>query len=145
MRNPFIELVGAELVEQSPGHCVWKLEMRDCHGNPQGGLHGGVISTLLDVACAYSGAFPEEGEPEQRPATLSLTLQFLAKASGRIFLAKGRRTGGGRRIFFADAQLFSDDGTLVATASGSFCLQRRHASQQVSEPARESELSDMHE
>ncbi|BCB72617.1 hypothetical protein HMEPL2_29680 [Vreelandella aquamarina] len=139
MSNPFIELVGAELVEQLPGQCLWRLDRRECHGNPHGSLHGGVISTLLDVACAYSGAIPlvplKAVEANQRPATLSLTLQFLAKAKGNSFVAKGRRTGGGKRIFFAEAQLFSDDGTLVAMAMGSFCMQQADGLHATGEPA----------
>ncbi|WP_444984850.1 PaaI family thioesterase [Halomonas mongoliensis] len=141
-RNPFIELVGAELIEWSPGECVWKLEVRDCHGNPQGGLHGGVMATLLDVACAYSGAALKADGGGQRPATLSLSLQFIAKAGSGTLLARGRRTGGGRRIYFAEAQLLDEEDKLVATATGTFCMQSPHMENSHADSSPETELID---
>lgn len=122
LHNPFIDMVGAQLVEWQPGHCTWELAIAAHHTNTQGSLHGGVIATLLDVACGYTGFCPENGKLEHRAATLSLTIQYLAKANAGVLLAKGRLLGGGRRVFFAEAQLLAGD-QLIATASGSF---RRH-------------------
>ena len=34
--------------------------------------------------------------------------------------AVGRRVGGGRHIYFSAGELFAEDGTLLATAQGSF-------------------------
>lgn len=121
--NPFIDLIGARLVEWQPGHCEWALDIAPHHLNTQGSLHGGVIATLLDVACGYSGFCLEANESEARAATISLTVHYLAKAGQGRLIALGRRKGGGRRIFFAEAELICDDGAVIATASGSFRLQ----------------------
>ena len=120
--NPFIDFLGAHLVEWETDYCSWKLEVTSQHTNTQGSLHGGVIATLLDVACGYAGFCPDNGRLEHRAATLSLSIQYLAKAHSGTLLARGHRIGGGHRIFFAEAQLLSGD-QLIATASGSF---RRH-------------------
>lgn len=122
LHNPFVDMLGAQLVEWYPEYCTWELEIAACHTNTQGSLHGGVSATLLDVACGYTGFCPENGKLEHRAATLSLSIQYLAKACEGVLLAKGRLLGGGRRVFFAEAQLFAND-QLIATASGSF---RRH-------------------
>lgn len=122
LHNPFIDKVGARLVEWEPEHCVWELDVAANHTNTQGSLHGGVIATLLDVACGYTGFCPENGRLEHRAATLSLTIQYLSKSGHGLVIAKGRRIGGGRRIFFAEAHLMSGN-QLIAAASGSF---RRH-------------------
>ena len=122
LHTPFIDMLGARLVEWGPGSCTWQLEIAAHHTNTQGSLHGGVIATLLDVACGYSGFRPEQGRLDHRAATLSLSIQYLAKSHHGVLLAKGRRIGGGRRVFFAEAKLLAGE-QLIATASGSF---RRH-------------------
>ncbi|MFG6667657.1 MULTISPECIES: PaaI family thioesterase [unclassified Halomonas] len=122
LHNPFIDMLGAQLVEWQPGQCTWQLALAAHHTNTQGSLHGGVIATLLDVACGYTGFCPENGQLPHRAATLSLTVQYIAKVNQGTLVAKGRLQGGGQRVFFADAQLLAGD-RLIATASGTF---RRH-------------------
>ena len=51
LHNPFIDMLGAQLVEWYPEHCTWELEIAAHHTNTQGTLHGGVMATVLDVAC----------------------------------------------------------------------------------------------
>lgn len=124
LENPFIDLIGARLVEWEPGHCEWTLDIAPHHLNTQGSLHGGVIATLLDVACGYSGFCLEVAGFEARGATISLTVHYMAKAGQGRIIARGRRKGGGQRIFFAEAELIGcDDDAVIATASGSFRLQ----------------------
>ena len=123
LENPFLALVGARLRKWEDGLCEWELEIASHHLNTQGTLQGGVIATLLDVACGYSGSYSNSASEEVRAATLSLTVHFMATATQGSLIARARRVGGGRRIFFSDAKLISDDGVTVATASGSF---RRH-------------------
>ena len=122
LQNPFIDMIGARLVRWESGRSIWELEVTEHHTNTQGSLHGGVIATLLDVACGYSVFCPENGRLAHRAATLSLAIQYLARTHGGVLFADGHRIGGGRRIFFAEAKLLSGD-ELIATASGSF---RRH-------------------
>ncbi|TDO15338.1 MULTISPECIES: PaaI family thioesterase [Halomonas] len=121
--NPFIELIGARLTEWEQGRCAWTLDVQPQHLNTQGSLHGGVMATLLDVACGYSGFYLATDDSQARAATISLTIHYMAKASQGKLLARGQRTGGGRRIFFAEAELIDcSNDTVVATASGSFRL-----------------------
>ena len=122
--NPFINLIGARLTEWEWGRCEWTLDVQPQHLNTQGSLHGGIIATLLDVACGYSGFCPTDDNSEARAATISLTVQYMAKASQGKLFARGRRTGGGRRIFFAEAELISCGcDAVIASAIGSFRLQ----------------------
>ncbi|WP_420845032.1 PaaI family thioesterase [Marinobacter iranensis] len=122
--NPFLALLGAHLRKWEDGLCEWELEIAPHHLNTQGSLQGGVIATLLDVACGYSGSYSNSESEEVRAATVSLTVHFMVKATRGCLIARARRVGGGRRIFFSEAELISDEGVIVATASGSF---RRHS------------------
>ncbi|MFM9269700.1 PaaI family thioesterase [Halomonas elongata] len=119
--NPFISLIGAQLDEWETDRCVWTLDIRPQHLNTHGSLHGGVIATLLDVGCGYSGFCPTTGDSGARAATISLTVHYMAKASRGRLIARGQRMGGGRRTFFATAELINcDEDIVIASASGSF-------------------------
>lgn len=94
------------------------LDIGAIHLNRQGVVHGGIFSLLLDVAMGYacSGQFSDDA---QTPAiTLSMTINYLAPVSSGRVIATGRVTGGGHKILFAEAQLKTEDGVLVATSTG---------------------------
>lgn len=117
--NPFLMLLGAELLEWDSGMCVWGLDVKPEFLNTQSALHGGVVATLLDVACAYSCFCPSGGKLTYRASTISLTTHYLFPIKGRRVIAQGRHVGGGTRIQFAEAELL-EDGVVVAKASGNF-------------------------
>ncbi len=117
--NPFVMLLGAELIEWVPGSCAWKLDVKSEYLNTQGALHGGVVATLLDIACAYSCFCPSNGELTHRASTISLTTHYFFPIKGRRVVAQGRHIGGGTRIQFAEAELLEGE-TVVAKASGNF-------------------------
>jgi acyl-coenzyme A thioesterase PaaI-like protein len=56
-------------------------------------------------------------------ATVQLSVQFLAPAEGRL-TARSRRVRVGGRVAFMAADCLRDDGTLVATAHGTWALKR---------------------
>lgn len=131
--NPFLELLGARLVHWDHGQCEWQLDIAPHHLNSQGSLQGGVIATLLDVACGYSVFFHAADEPPARTATISLTIHYLARVDGGRVVARGRQVGGGKAIFFAEAELLDEVGGTIAKASGSF---RSFRSKRRSDPGR---------
>ena len=52
--------------------------------------------------------------------TLSMTTNFLSRPEGRLLIAEGHRTGGGRSTFFAEAAIRDETGVEVATSTGVF-------------------------
>jgi uncharacterized protein (TIGR00369 family) len=97
--------------------CRVELEVRDYMFNPQGSLHGGVISTILDISmghllnrCAGPGV------------TLEMKVQFVHPArSGRIrceamFVAQGRK------VNFLEARLVDAEQRLLAFATSTWKL-----------------------
>lgn len=112
--------LGASIVNWSEGCCELQMNVSERHLNSQGFLHGGVIATLLDEACSYSGFYPGCTDGKGRAVTLSLTINYLSAVSdGEIFI-KGNVIGGGRKIFFSEGAIFSCQGQKIAQASGSF-------------------------
>jgi len=119
----FNALVGYSLTEWQDGYAKLVLPLRPEHLNRSGILHGGVMTTMIDVSCGFTGAFTGDPETRKTAVTLSLSVQFIGKANpDGLLTATARRRGGGSRIFFADADLTDADGALIATGSGTFRL-----------------------
>jgi uncharacterized protein (TIGR00369 family) len=116
----FADLVGYRLAQWRDDHAEIVLVLGPQHLNRTGRLHGGVLATLIDAACGYAGTFAVDGQP-RNALTLALTTQFLAPAhAGQHLTATGRRTGGGKRIFFAAAEVHDEAGRLIARGDGTF-------------------------
>jgi uncharacterized protein (TIGR00369 family) len=106
--------LGIQLLEWESGRCVMALPIEPHHLNRAGAVHGGVISTLIDAVASHAGNHAEDRARRPRSVTVSMTTQFVGQAAGGPLRAVGTRTGGGKRIFFARAEIYAPDGALVA-------------------------------
>jgi acyl-coenzyme A thioesterase PaaI-like protein len=52
--------------------------------------------------------------------TLSLTTNFIASVKAGRLYTEGRRTGGGKSVFFAEGEVRDAEDRLIATATGTF-------------------------
>ncbi len=73
----FRELVGTELAEAGDGRAVVRMRAGDRHLNPGGTVHGGAISTLVDVSMAEAIRTAVADEDE-RPVTVEMKVNFMA-------------------------------------------------------------------
>jgi uncharacterized protein (TIGR00369 family) len=112
--------VGYRLVDWGHGHARIELDVEPKHLNAQGIGHGGVLLSLLDSACGACGSLEPPPAPRSMSVTLSLSANFVQAMRGRKLVAEGRITGGGRKIYFADATVCDETGQVIATASGAF-------------------------
>ena len=118
--NPLLEHLGVRLLAWEPGACRLALPLEPRHLNRLASLQGGVTATLLDAACGYAGLQQTPDGPAAHAVTLSLSINYLARAATGEVRASGRVTGGGRRVYFASAELHDGGGRLLATAQGAF-------------------------
>tara|TARA_B100000780_G_C20838721_1_gene333326 strand:+ start:213 stop:623 length:411 start_codon:yes stop_codon:yes gene_type:complete len=119
--NPFLEYLGVEMLSWEDGKCEFILKIEPKHLNRQAVVQGGVIATLLDLSCGYAGLRPDGKEEEaQHGVTITLTVNYLEATRAGHLRAVAKVTRSGRRIYFSAGEIFADDGTLVATAQGSF-------------------------
>lgn len=117
----FAALIGYRIADWSWGAAAVELDVTPAHLNRSGILHGGVLTTLIDTACGYSGCFCDTPAHARRAMTLQLNTQFLAAAAaGQRLTARAQTTGGGRSVFFADCTVQAGDGTLVGRGDGVF-------------------------
>lgn len=94
-----------------------ELDLTEVHMNRNMTPHGGIYALLLDTACAFSGSCPAEGEDYRTPVTLSLNVSFIGRPKGNRLICQGRKTGGGRRNWFAEADITDETGAKIATAT----------------------------
>ncbi|MBY6047818.1 PaaI family thioesterase [Vannielia litorea] len=117
---PFQSLMGFEITGWGEGCSRVELAPLDAVENRHGIPHGGAISVLLDTAMGYAGSYTGDAGEKRMAMTLSMTVNFQGQAQGTRLISEGRKTGGGRKTFFAEARLCDEHGNLVATATGVF-------------------------
>jgi uncharacterized protein (TIGR00369 family) len=118
--NPFLELLGIELIRWGLGISEFGLTLATKHLNRDGSLQGGVAATMLDAACGYAGLITGPNESPGNGVTLMLTISYLSRVSTGRIRAAGRLTRSGRSLYFASAELINEQGGLIATAQGTF-------------------------
>lgn len=117
--NPLLDDLGIRLTMIGEGYARFELEVQSRHLNRQGALQGGVSATILDAACGYAGLQLKDGTMGSA-VTLMLSICYLGRVSaGRVF-AEGRVSKRGRNIYFASAELTSENNDVIATAQGTF-------------------------
>ncbi|WP_407670988.1 PaaI family thioesterase [Paraburkholderia sartisoli] len=120
MDNPFLDTLGVSRTAWREGYAEFQVRVQPALLNRRRVLQGGVIATLLDAACGYSGLFSADPERVIHGVTLSLTLNFLDKGLGDAVIAKGFLERRGKSIYFARGEAWVDSGILIATAQGTF-------------------------
>jgi len=116
----FQKLLGYKLVDWEQDRAVLHCPMERKLTNRQGQPHGGMLATLMDTAMGYCGCFAGGNAVGIHCMTLTLTSNFLSRPKGKLLITEGLKTGGGKRIFFAEASVRDETGELIATATGSF-------------------------
>jgi uncharacterized protein (TIGR00369 family) len=118
---PIMRLLDMERMEAEEGRVIVEMRAQEFHYNPLGGVHGGVIATLLDTAaaCAVHTTLPAR----TGYTSLDLTTKFLRPASvaSGLLRCEGTVISRGRRTALAQAQLTDEAGRLLAHATSS-CL-----------------------
>lgn len=119
-KTDFNAHIGCRLVDWGHGKARIELDVEPKHLNSQGIGHGGLLLSLLDSACGACGSLEPPPAPRSMSVTLSLSANFVQAMRGNKLIAEGTVTGGGRKIYFADATVRDETGQLIATASGAF-------------------------
>ncbi|MDU8928130.1 PaaI family thioesterase [Alisedimentitalea sp. MJ-SS2] len=117
---PFQAHLGFTIDEWNQDYCRLSQPMVPHIGNRYGIPHGGVLATLLDTAAGYAVCYTGDRDNKQLVMTLSLNVQYHSVARGEMLIAEGRKTGGGKSVAFADAEITDENGTKIATATAVF-------------------------
>lgn len=123
--SPLSQTLGFEMTDWREGFACVEAPLATHLMNRQGLPHGGVHAALLDTAMGFAGCFTGDPDVKQNALTLSMTVNFIGRATGTRLIAEARVTGGGKSTYFAQGTVRDDTGTLVVEGSGVFKLRSR--------------------
>ena len=123
-RAPIMDTLGITDLLPEPGRVVVQMPAAEFHYNPLGGMHGGVISTLLDTAAAC--AVHTTLAVGETYTSVDLTVKFLRPVTvdSGVLACEGTVIQRGRRTALAQAQLADGAGKLVAHATSTCLIMR---------------------
>ena len=94
------------------------LPVREWMLNPVGTLHGGLMSTMMDMSMGLLSRYYRR---TNEVSTVNLTVNYLrAVRPGGTVTAAVRAEKAGRRVIFQTGMLRTGDGKIVLTAAGTF-------------------------
>ncbi|MDM0059312.1 PaaI family thioesterase [Variovorax fucosicus] len=114
----FNRWAGFEVTHAGQGEAELRMAWRaEDMGQYAGFLHAGLIGAMLDTACGFAAA-----SVSGRVLASHFSVNCLAPAVGRAFVARGRVVKAGRKQVFATAELFAEgegdvEPKLVATGN----------------------------
>jgi acyl-coenzyme A thioesterase 13 len=110
--SPFLDLIGPVLTRRTDTGIEFALAIDERHVNARGFAHGGVLTTLADVALGFATGISQD--PPVHLITTSLAISFAGRVrSGETVVARVDVHRVGRRIAFANCYLTSGDRRVV--------------------------------
>lgn len=115
--------LGIRVVARDEGSAIVEMTPTEDMANAAGSTHGGMISTLADIAMAVSVRTMVPAAA--RSVSFDLKLTFISAAKlGEPLRATGSVIHVGQRTAVAECRVEGPGGKLVATASGTFVVIR---------------------
>lgn len=114
--GPFVDVLGARLVEWELDRAVMELDIGPQHINGTGVFHGGCMATVLDTALAHAAIYCTVPGNYRSGATVTLTVNFVGPVrEGSRVTVTARKVGGGQSVFMSVAEAIDENGRVVAT------------------------------
>lgn len=119
---PFHDYLGFRLeVDGSPSRVV--LDLGEHVRGAVAPLHGGVLCSLLDIACgAAVGGSGEDDRTTTVPVSTRLDVQFLGQRRSGPLVASGEITVHGERGIEVEGQVVDGGGYVIGRATGTYRL-----------------------
>lgn len=103
-RQAAMRLIGARLVDVTPGRCTIELPIRDDLTQQHKFVHGGVVGMIGDSAGGYAAftLMPAEASV----LTVEYKINLLAPAAGQVLVARGDVIKPGKTLSIVRADVF---------------------------------------
>ena len=132
---PFNKLIGMKIETLDLDKIGIRFEMRpELVGNfTRGNLHGGVISSVMDVTggmVAWTGimkkmegqSFDEISERFNKIGTIDIRVDYLRPGLGEYFIATGSTLRTGNKVSVTRMELHNNKGILIAVGTGTYVV-----------------------
>ena len=103
---------GCRVVEAARGHAVTEFDITPGHRNEKGGVMGGAIFTVADLAFAVAS-----NVGESVTVSVSSSIEFMSAAKGEKLIATADVDKNGRTLAFYTCYVTDELGTPVARAT----------------------------
>jgi acyl-CoA thioesterase len=124
---PLLRTLDIRLTEIGDRHAVMEVAVNEKHGNYFGGVHGGLIATLVDTVCFFPRPLLPSG---LLTTTSSLIVSFIRPARiGDRLTARSELLHLGRRTASLTVQVLDGEGRLVAHGSATLMIIQETAPQ----------------
>ena len=110
-KAPFVQELGIKLTKVSEGSVETELAVKDSFRQQHGFIHAGVIATLGDHT---AGGAARTVTGDKDVITIEFKINFLRPAKGNKLTCVGKLLRGGKQIATAEAEIFDEQGNLVA-------------------------------
>ena len=120
-RSPFFELLSMKIVDVGPGFSVVEIELSQKHLQPFGFVHGGVFAAIVDAAAFWAVYYQIENQ-NAGATTVDVKLNYLAPAVSGKIIAKGRQIKLGKTLGYAEAEVSTESGKLLAHGTSTLIL-----------------------
>lgn len=123
------QLLGIKVVELEPGRCTIGMEVGSQHLNPNGWLHGGVITSLSDVTAGTAAS-----SMGYRVTTVNMTTEFMRRgpSSGKIF-CRTHIIKGGRTLMWIKAEVYDEKDIVLSETTFVFFLLEKFTPEEIRE------------
>lgn len=111
----FTGYCGLVIDEAAEGFCRMYVELQPHHLNPRGAVHGGLLSTLLDVAAGTAAIVAYD--PPRWAVTQSADIHYLRPALGSRLTAQAKVVRAGRSVAYVQGEVYDEAGKLVTAGS----------------------------
>lgn len=118
--NHFGRLMNMEFTIIAPGEVEYRMKSEKKLLATETAVHGGALAAFMDAILGVS-ALSSVCEENKRVATLELKISYFAPAFENDHLTgKGKVIRKGKRIVFAEGEIFNQKNELIAKGSGTF-------------------------
>lgn len=107
-----------QVLKAHDGVAIIELPVMENLKQKQGVLHGGIIATILDMSMSL--AVTTVLSEQEYSTTLDMHTTFLRPMFGETLQGRAEVLKRGRRVTVATANVFNEQGELIATSTGNF-------------------------
>ena len=119
--SPYFSLLSMKIVDIGVGYSHLDIDIGQKHLQPFGLVHGGVFASIIDAAAFWAVYYDIEDQNDGL-TTVDLKLNYLAPATSGKLIAKGRRIKLGKTLGYAEAEVRSETGKILAHGTSTMMI-----------------------
>ena len=119
--SPYFSLISMKIRDAGIGYSILEIDIAEKHLHAMGQVHGGVFASIIDAATFWAVFYAIE-DGDAGATSVDLKLNYLAPAESGQLVAKGRQIRLGKTLGYAEANVTSKSGRLLAHGTSTLML-----------------------